>query len=273
MKYRLIIFALLLFLPAIVVAQTATPSTTLCAAQTATSTSVCLTATTHVVNGTGVYVDFEYEEVILTGSTPTGPAYINVRRGARAGGPPVAHATSSVAWLALTPDQSTVAGLNGFLFGTQIGDTGTCTRTSEIYLPHIWVARGIKRDCNAISATGAGTWTTYSENTPYGPGTIQVLAASTQTLPAAPGTFIITYAGSAAVTLTAPTAGTMDGMILKIYSGAAQAYTITCTSSFASGGTNHSVLTLASFAGAGVTLMAYNGYWYIIANNLATLTS
>ena len=63
-------------------AQTATPSTTLCAAQTQTQKTVCLTATTGVADQTGVYVDQEYELVQLTANQTvcTGPCYVAPRR-------------------------------------------------------------------------------------------------------------------------------------------------------------------------------------------------
>jgi hypothetical protein len=270
MKNRTFRFSILFALTAaLALAQTATPNTTLCAAATATARSVCLTAVTHVVNQTGLYVDGEYMTVTLSSSqTISANSYVPVQRASRAGTPPAAHASGAVVWLALTPGESNVPGTNGFLFGTQLGDIGTCTRTSEAYLPHIWPNRGVKRDC-----TTAGFWVDY---TPMGPqtGGVQVLSASTATVPGTSGNYILTYAsGTTAVTLVAPTAGIADGAVVTFTTYSAEAHTITCSSCIGTGGSQASVLTFAAHMGASVTLMAYNGYWLIISNNLVTLTS
>ena len=171
-----------------------------------------------------------------------------------------------MAWLAYTPDVA-ISGANGFVWGTQLGDVGTCTRTSEIYLPHVWVNKGVKRDC-----TTAGYWVDYA---PVGPwqGGLQALSVATATVPAATGNYVFTYSGVTAVTLVAPTATTMDGMIITFTSSTAYAHTVTCSGGIGTGGSQTGVLTFAAHPGASVTLMSYGGYWMIIANNLVTLTS
>lgn len=150
-------------------AQTAVPSTTLCAAQTATATTLCLTSTTNVVYRTGVYVDLEYEQVLNTTIT-SGQTYVTVSRGLQTT-LPTAHANAQTAWLALTPGQSVAPGVNGFGFGAAFSDYGPCTRASYAYLPHFWPARAEIIDCDATT----GVWTPY-QNTltlAVGPGDCQ----------------------------------------------------------------------------------------------------
>lgn len=138
-------------------AQTATPSTTLCAAVGVTDKTICLASTTNVVAQTGIYIDLEYMKVL---ATPTGTtnAYVQVARAQGAAGtPPQTHANSQTAWLALTPTKSAAPAENGFGFAASFTDYGTCTRTSYLYLPHIWPNRGEIIDCDATT----GRWTPY----------------------------------------------------------------------------------------------------------------
>jgi hypothetical protein len=157
------------------------------------------------------------------------------------------------------------------MFGTEFQDVGTCSRTSEIYLPHIWPDLGIKRDCTTV-----GYWVdSPSSELAVGPqNPFQAITGATATVPAVSGNYLLTYSsGTTAVTLTAPTAGVSDGAMVTFYSTSAEAHTITCTSHIMTGSSQTGVLTFAAHPGAGVTLVAYNGYWIIVANNLVTLTS
>ena len=253
-----------------VAAQTATPSTTLCAAVKATDKSVCLTAVTSVENQTGIYVDREYMLVTISASTAlTAGGYVPVARGVRgAGNPPTAHANGAIAWLAYTPDVAKVPGVNGFYTGTNRADVGPCVRTSEIYLPHIWSVLGLKRDCSQT----AGVWVPYNELAdPVLGGAWTVLTGAT-TLPAAAGNYLVT--GAYTVTLTAPTAGVQDGAILRIFETGSYQLVVSCSTHILTGNSATSVLTsTANYGGAGVVLMAWNGYWMVISNNGMSLTS
>ncbi len=139
-------------------AQTATPSTTLCASVAASDKTICLTSTTNVVKQTGIYVDLEYMTVLTTPSAATN-AYVAVVRGGQANSVPAAHANAQTAWLAYTPDKSVALGTNGFGFGSTFTDYGPCTRSSFTYLPHIWPNRGEILDCDATTAR----WTPYNQ--------------------------------------------------------------------------------------------------------------
>jgi hypothetical protein len=251
--------------------QTATPSTTLCAATTATAKSVCLTAVTSVSNQTGLYLDGEYMVVNLSSAqTIAAGGMVPVIRGARAAGSgPASHANGTVVWLSLNPSDSKVPGNNGFLMGTNLGDVGTCVRASETYLPHIWPNRGVKRDCAA-----SGVWVNYNELGDPANGGVQLLAAS-GAIPVSSGTYVVTLGSAAALTLAAPTAGVQDGTVLRIYSATAYAHTITLPSALFYGGvtTNMTVYTLAAYAGSGITLMAYNGHWVVLGTVTGSFTS
>lgn len=260
-------------------AQTATPNTTLCAAQTATANFVCLTATTGIVNQTGVYVDQEYELVQLSNSQVVCASSCNVpvsRNNRNAGSGPTAHANAAIAWIALTPGSSTIPGVNGFSLGTNVTDIGPCTRTGQVYLPRIWVNRGIKRDC-----TTTGAWVDYApaSGLDYPSPTPLTTIAANGALSVSSGNYaLITKAGVIALTLTAPTAGLMDGMRITIKAdNGAFADTLTATALIQTGGSGSPYTTAtfgvtSAFNGATLTLEAYGGFWFVIASSNVAFT-
>jgi len=170
-------------------------------------------------------------------------------------------------WFALTPGQSLVPGSNGFATGTALTDVGTCVRTAQLYLPKIWPNLGLKRDCTTF-----GQWTNYSEYGDPAQGGLQVITGDA-TLPGVAGNYILTKGSAAAITLAAPVAGTQDGAVIRIYSGSAYAHVITATGLLYTGAAGTGVLTFAAYAGAGVTLVAYNAHWIVYINNAVTITS
>jgi hypothetical protein len=272
MKNLLNLSTALLFGAALLSAQTATPSTTLSAAQSATATTVCLTATTGVVNQTGVYVDQEYELVQISNNTsvPAGPACVPVSRNNRnAGSGPTAHANAALAWIAYTPANSVVPGSNGFSTSTTMNDIGVCTRTAQTYLPHIFVNRGIKRDCNV-----SGQWVDFAPAAGLdypSPTPLTTIAANTALSVSSGNYALITKAGVIALTLTAPTAGVDDGMVISITAdNGANADTLTATS-LLQNGLNGSPFTTATFGvtstylGGTLVLKAYNGFWFVVS--------
>jgi hypothetical protein len=81
-------------------------------------------------------------------------------------------------------------------------------------------------------------------------------------------TYVITKTGSlAAITLAAPTAGTDDGIEIQVTSDTAFAHTITCPAGvFKNGGAATTIFTFTgTTSGGGLTLMAYNATWKVIA--------
>lgn len=263
-------------------AQTATPSTTLCAAATATATSVCLTSTTNVVNQTGIYVDQEYMTVLLGNSQTLAAtnAYVPVSRNNRAGlAGPQSHLNAAIAWLALTPDKSKVPGDNGFVFTSQLGDSGSCVRNTLIYLPHIYPDRGNKRDCNVggtMVSGQPGVWVDYAPESGLDlPSPTPVITITTTgAIPLASGSYVITKASAALMTLAAPVTGVQDGTLIKVYSSTAAAHTITATTLLENGGSGapYTTVTFGAFIGSSITLRAYGGVWYVVSSSSATLS-
>lgn len=101
---------------------------------------------------------------------------------------------------------------------------------------------------------------------------MQIISASGAVAARSPGTFVVTKAGVAALTLAAPTATADDGMEIIITSGTAQAHTLTATGLLNTGSASVNLATFAAFAGAGVTLMAYQGKWNVLASVGVTFT-
>lgn len=251
-------------------AQTVTPNTTLCAAVTATATSVCLTSTTGVVNQTGLYIDNEYLLVLLSNSQvlAASNAIVPVSRNNRfSGSGPTAHSNSAVVFVALTPGSAIVPGSNGFASGTTLRDVGPCVRGSFIYLPIVYPDLNVIRDCqNSV-------WTDFNEGLGQKRSPIPLsLIAANGALGVGTGRYVITKAGVAAMTLAAPTAGLQDGTVIVITSSTANAHTVTATGLFQDGSTTVNVATFAANAGASLTIMAYNGKWVVISQNQITFS-
>jgi hypothetical protein len=104
-------------------------------------------------------------------------------------------------------------------------------------------------------------------------GTLQYLAAANGALPVDGRPVVITKTGTlAALTLAAPTAA-QNGMVKVITSATALAHTVTATGLFDNGVTGgaKNTATFAAFAGASMTVMAYNGKWHVIALNAVTV--
>ena len=250
-------------------AQTTVPSTTLCAAVTRTATTVCLTSTTNVVNQTGLYVDGEYMTVLLGNNQvlAASNAYVPVSRGNRSGQPATAHANGAIVWLALTSSLTNTPGDNGFQYSTNLTDVGVCTPSTIAYLPHIWPDLAEMRTCAALNGGTTGQWVNYTsyQNQDPGPQPLQLLTTN-GALPVAQGSYLVTKAGVLALTLAAPTAGSQDGMIIQISSTTANAHTLTATGLLQTGTASVNLATFAAQAGAGLTLMSYNGKWIVISS-------
>ncbi len=100
-----------------------------------------------------------------------------------------------------------------------------------------------------------------------------VLLDASGAIPLIGGAFMITKTGSlAALTLAAPSAS-QNGLINVISSNTAFAHTITATGLFQNGVTGgaKNTATFAAFAGASITLMAYEGKWNVISANLVAV--
>lgn len=103
-------------------------------------------------------------------------------------------------------------------------------------------------------------------------GPFVIHSASGAINPHRAGRRLITKAGVAALTLAAPTAGIDDGLAIEVVSTTANAHTITATGLLQTGSASVNVATFAAFAGASLTLQAYNGKWYVISQNAITFS-
>lgn len=108
-----------------------------------------------------------------------------------------------------------------------------------------------------------------------GPGWVQrgltLLAASGAVNPSQSATYVVTKAGVAALTLAAPIVTTAtvagdDGKEITITSNTANAHTLTATGLFQCGTASVNLATFAAQPGAGLTLVAYQGKWNVIAS-------
>ena len=108
--------------------------------------------------------------------------------------------------------------------------------------------------------------------TPSQDGWIVLSGATDAIDPHNSGNYILTYAGVDAATLAAPTAVIDDGKTITVSSGGAHAHTITATGLLKTGSANVNLATFAAYAGAGLTLRAYNGLWQVISQIGITFT-
>lgn len=118
----------------------------------------------------------------------------------------------------------------------------------------------------ALTAANANNAAILARLTPV------AIAASGAVTPNTDGTYVITKAGVAALTLAAPTATTSDGTILVITSNSAFAHTLTATGLLQTGTATVNLATFAAFAGATITLMAYQGKWNVISSTAVVLS-
>jgi hypothetical protein len=80
------------------------------------------------------------------------------------------------------------------------------------------------------------------------------------------GDYVITNAGVTALTLAAPLA-TDNGISISISSATAFAHTLTATGLLQTGSAAVNVATFAAFAGATLSLRAYNLKWLVTSQN------
>lgn len=85
------------------------------------------------------------------------------------------------------------------------------------------------------------------------------------------GVVALNKAGVLAATLANPTATTDDFKRLTIVALQAQANTVTVTGGFGNGSTGEDVATFSGVIGDTLTLLAYQGYWYVTGHHQVTL--
>jgi len=128
----------------------------------------------------------------------------------------------------------------------------------------------------ATSATAA-TWQTPSSGSASSLklSPVVVLSGGTDAInPHTPATYVVTTAGVDAMTIAAPTVTTDDGVVIKVTTTTNAAHTITFTGGTLRPGTAAvTTANFASFRGSSIELMAFQGNWYVMAqNNIASYT-
>jgi len=134
-----------------------------------------------------------------------------------------------------------------------------------VFKPVMDLAGGWKIGGTAVTATAAEINRLHTD-------TVQTLAAD-GAITVKNGVCIIskTVPGVVAATLADPTTGTDDFKRLTIINGTAHASTVTSASSFGGGGATRDVATFGAVVGECITLMAYNGKWYVVGTQGCTL--
>lgn len=102
---------------------------------------------------------------------------------------------------------------------------------------------------------------------------VVTLATADGALTLAHGVVAVTKAGVCAMTLAAPSAP-QNGLTMTVVSNTANAHTLTATNLIQDGvtGSPQDLATFEAFAGASITLMAYNLTWHVIAKNAVTVS-
>jgi hypothetical protein len=102
-----------------------------------------------------------------------------------------------------------------------------------------------------------------------------VAADGAITITAANKTYFITKAGVAAMTIVDPTATTHDFVTLSFVAATANAHTLSNavgSGFFSSGGSSKDVATFGGAIGDGLTIIAYQGKWYIDPRGVTNIT-
>lgn len=87
------------------------------------------------------------------------------------------------------------------------------------------------------------------------------------------GNYVVKTGSADAMTLTAPTAGVDDGVMIQLWSDTAFAHTLTATSLLAGGTALKTTATFPAFRGAGMTLRAMNGVWHVVSSGNGNVAS
>lgn len=112
-----------------------------------------------------------------------------------------------------------------------------------------------------VNSLLAGNWSLHS------------LSTDTSVNGSSAGRRLITYAGGTlALVISAPVAGQDDGKIYQFVSTSSEAHTLTCTGHLLDGAGHSNEATFAAHPAAGLTLMAYNGNFYVLYANGITFS-
>lgn len=147
---------------------------------------------------------------------------------------------------------TTTVTASGAISGTSITGSGAVSGTTGTFT-------------GAVSAPSVATPDSFAAVTADGAITIGV----------ANKTYFITKAGVAAMTIVDPTATTHDGVHLTFVATTANAHTLSNAAGsgfFSSGGATKDVATFGGAIGDGISIIAYQGKWYIDPRGATNIT-
>lgn len=227
-------------------AQTTVTSTTTSAAVTATQKTVTVASATNVTVGQYLFIDRELMQVNAVVSTVA-----TVQRGI-AGTVARAHASGAVVW----------AGAPSNFYQSDVW--GTCTSTSELYLPHINPQSGNVFQCHN------STWQRYvlSGIPTFSATILSQTYTAAGAIDVQPGIVFINGT-TLAMTLANPTTA-QNGMVMVIESTNASAHTVTYTAGFNGGTTARDVATYGGAIGDNMVIFANAGVWWVISTRNVT---
>lgn len=179
-----------------------------------------------------------FSESILSSSTVGGTSSRIMRKGCWSFGNPNSIGVASIGEPAYFADDNNITLTEGTTYA------GTIVAVDAAGL--VWIDI---EDAVRTPSLGGRDWT--------------AITASGAVNPHVTANYIITKAGVAALTLAAPTAVTDDGTEIVISSSTLFAHTLTATGLLSTGTSAVNLATFAAFAGAGLTLKAYNGLWQV----------
>lgn len=178
----------------------------------------------------------------------------------------------------VTTTTGVLSSLKSNLGATAAPGTGN-DNTQNYSIGSLWIDTTNDRIYRAVDvSTGAAVWKELSlpdvvsaTRLVGGQQDAVVVISGDGAITIAPGTVALTKGSAAAITLAAPTAGTHDGYILRVYSESAFAHVITSgVDGFNAKGASGTAAFAAALGNA-LTLVARNGHWWTLSLNGVTI--
>jgi hypothetical protein len=142
--------------------------------------------------------------------------------------------------------------------------SGDAVAANELYLPHIVLPQGEFYD------VVQGKWVKVQDEPADATAEAVFYYTAAGAITIARGTHRLKAGSGAAMTLANPTADD-EGKVMRLQAADAQAYTVTVTGGFAGGGAGVDVATFGGAIGDGMTVVAVNLLWHIVATKNITL--
>lgn len=182
--------------------------------------------------------------------------------------------------LAINPTIGNASGGTNTIRGITLGNVTGDAQSTEVGI-HVGTGYDVGLEVDTIGETTSAAGVTIDSllikdgvsysRTPF----LAVSADGAISVPAYNMTYFITKAGVAAMTIVDPTATTHDGVTLTFVATTANAHTLSNAAGsgfFSSGGGTKDVATFGGAIGDGITIIAYQGKWYIDPRGVTNVT-